>query len=77
MGAIRDTPIVEGGQVVPGKQMYLTISADHRLADGHVEFWQWQEASTHLARGWYVATVANDRDLRRAKEATYSLRVLP
>jgi len=36
VGAIRDTPIVEGGQVIPGKQMYLTISADHRLADGHV-----------------------------------------
>lgn len=36
VGAIRDTPIVEDGQIVPGKQMYLTISADHRLADGHV-----------------------------------------
>lgn len=47
------------------------------LADGHVEFWKWREAITQHARGWYVATVANDRDLRRAKEATYSLRVLP
>jgi len=36
VGAIRETPIVEGGQIVVGKQMYLTISADHRLADGHV-----------------------------------------
>jgi pyruvate dehydrogenase E2 component (dihydrolipoamide acetyltransferase) len=36
VGAIRDTPIVDGGQIVAGKQMYLTISADHRLADGHV-----------------------------------------
>jgi pyruvate dehydrogenase E2 component (dihydrolipoamide acetyltransferase) len=36
VGAIRDTPIVEDGQVVPGKQMYLTVSVDHRLVDGHV-----------------------------------------
>lgn len=36
VGAIRDTPIVENGQIVPGKQMYLTISADHRVADGSV-----------------------------------------
>jgi pyruvate dehydrogenase E2 component (dihydrolipoamide acetyltransferase) len=36
VGAIRDTPIVDNGQIVAGKQMYLTISADHRLADGHV-----------------------------------------
>lgn len=36
VGAIRDTPIVDNGQIVPGKQMYLTISADHRVADGSV-----------------------------------------
>ena len=36
VGAIRETPIVEGGQVVPGRQMFLTISADHRVVDGHV-----------------------------------------
>jgi pyruvate dehydrogenase E2 component (dihydrolipoamide acetyltransferase) len=36
VGAIRETPIVEGGQIVVGKQMYLTISADHRVADGSV-----------------------------------------
>jgi pyruvate dehydrogenase E2 component (dihydrolipoamide acetyltransferase) len=36
VGSIRETPIVEGGQVVPGRQMYLTISADHRVVDGHV-----------------------------------------
>jgi prepilin-type N-terminal cleavage/methylation domain-containing protein/prepilin-type processing-associated H-X9-DG protein len=47
------------------------------FADGHVEFWKWREAITRNARGWYVATAPNDRDLRRVKEATYSLRVLP
>lgn len=36
VGAIRETPIVEGGQIVVGKQMFLTISADHRVADGSV-----------------------------------------
>ena len=42
VGAIRDTPIVENGQVVPGKQMFLTISVDHRVVDGSVaaEFMQ-------------------------------------
>ena len=34
VGAIRDTPIVENGQIVAGKQMHLTISVDHRLVDG-------------------------------------------
>lgn len=36
VGAVRDTPIVEDGQVVPGKQMYLTVSVDHRIVDGQV-----------------------------------------
>lgn len=36
VGAIRDTPIVENGQVVAGKQMSLTISVDHRVVDGSV-----------------------------------------
>lgn len=36
IGAIRETPIVEGGAVVPGRQMYLTISVDHRVVDGSV-----------------------------------------
>jgi pyruvate dehydrogenase E2 component (dihydrolipoamide acetyltransferase) len=36
VGAIRQTPIVEGEQLVPGRQMYLTISVDHRIVDGQV-----------------------------------------
>jgi pyruvate dehydrogenase E2 component (dihydrolipoamide acetyltransferase) len=36
VGAVRDTPIVENGAVVPGKQMALTISVDHRVVDGQV-----------------------------------------
>lgn len=47
------------------------------FADGHSEFWKWLEPTTRKARGWYVAVGANDRDLRRAREATYSLRNLP
>ncbi len=34
VGAIRDTPVVENGQVVPGKRMKLTLSSDHRVVDG-------------------------------------------
>jgi len=34
VGAIRDTPVVENGQVVPGKRMKVTLSSDHRVLDG-------------------------------------------
>ncbi len=34
VGAIRDTPVVEGGRVIPGKTMKLTISVDHRVLYG-------------------------------------------
>ncbi len=36
VGAVRDAPIVEEGAVVAGKQMYLTLSVDHRVVDGSV-----------------------------------------
>jgi len=34
VGAIRDIPVVENGQVVPGKRMKVTLSSDHRVLDG-------------------------------------------
>jgi pyruvate dehydrogenase E2 component (dihydrolipoamide acetyltransferase) len=34
VGAIRDVPVVENGQVVPGKRMKVTLSSDHRVLDG-------------------------------------------
>lgn len=34
VGAIRDVPVVENGQVVPGKRMKVTLSSDHRIVDG-------------------------------------------
>ncbi|HYE97075.1 MAG TPA: pyruvate dehydrogenase complex dihydrolipoamide acetyltransferase [Rubricoccaceae bacterium] len=34
IGAIRDVPVVKGGQVVPGKRMTITLSCDHRAVDG-------------------------------------------
>ncbi len=34
VGAIRDVPVVEDGQVVPGKRMKVTLSSDHRVIDG-------------------------------------------
>jgi len=34
IGAVRDVPVVEGGAVVPGKRMALTLSCDHRVVDG-------------------------------------------
>jgi len=36
IGEIRDTPVVEGGEVVPGKRMKVTLSCDHRVVDGAV-----------------------------------------
>ncbi len=34
VGAIRDVPVVENGNVVPGKRMKVTLSSDHRVLDG-------------------------------------------
>jgi pyruvate dehydrogenase E2 component (dihydrolipoamide acetyltransferase) len=34
VSAVLDKPVVQEGQVVPGKLMTLTISADHRVVDG-------------------------------------------
>jgi pyruvate dehydrogenase E2 component (dihydrolipoamide acetyltransferase) len=48
VGAIRDTPVVDDGQVVPGKQMYLTISVDHRVVDGSVAAVFMQELKKRL-----------------------------
>lgn len=34
VAAVRDEPVVRAGQVVPGKTLRLTVSADHRAVDG-------------------------------------------
>jgi pyruvate dehydrogenase E2 component (dihydrolipoyllysine-residue acetyltransferase) len=34
VGSVRDVPIVRNGQIVPGKRMQVTLSADHRVTDG-------------------------------------------
>ncbi|WP_030483386.1 dihydrolipoamide acetyltransferase family protein [Nocardioides aequoreus] len=34
VGAVREAPVVEGGGVVPGQVMTLTLSVDHRPVDG-------------------------------------------
>ena len=34
VGSVRDAPIVKDGQVVPGKLVQVTLSADHRVTDG-------------------------------------------
>ena len=34
VGGIMDTPVVKNGVVVPGKQMKVTLSCDHRVVDG-------------------------------------------
>lgn len=36
VGAIRETPVVKNGQVVPGNRMKVTLSCDHRVVDGAV-----------------------------------------
>ena len=36
IGGIRDEPVVEDGEVVPGKRMKVTLSCDHRVVDGAV-----------------------------------------
>ncbi len=34
IGAIRDVPVVEDGEIVAGKRMKVTLSCDHRVVDG-------------------------------------------
>lgn len=34
VGAIREVPVVEDGEIVPGKRMKVTLSSDHRIVDG-------------------------------------------
>jgi len=34
VGAIKDVPVVEGGRIVPGKVMRMTLSVDHRVFYG-------------------------------------------
>lgn len=36
VGAVREEPVVKGGQVVPGKRMRMTLSCDHRVIDGAI-----------------------------------------
>lgn len=36
IGEIREVPVVEDGEVVPGKRMKVTLSCDHRVVDGAV-----------------------------------------
>lgn len=36
IGGIRDEPVVEDGEIVPGKRMKVTLSCDHRVVDGAV-----------------------------------------
>jgi pyruvate dehydrogenase E2 component (dihydrolipoamide acetyltransferase) len=34
IGSIMDVPVIEDGEIVPGKRMNITLSADHRVTDG-------------------------------------------
>ncbi|MCC7022297.1 MAG: 2-oxo acid dehydrogenase subunit E2 [Thermomicrobiales bacterium] len=34
VGSIKDVPVVANGEIVPGKRMNITLSADHRITDG-------------------------------------------
>lgn len=34
IGGLEDKPVIKDGQIVPGKTMKLTLSADHRVLDG-------------------------------------------
>jgi pyruvate dehydrogenase E2 component (dihydrolipoamide acetyltransferase) len=36
VGAVRQLPVVKDGQIVPGERMTVTLSVDHRVADGAI-----------------------------------------
>jgi len=48
IGKIRDEPVVENGEVVPGKRMKITLSCDHRVVDGAVGAQFLQTVQQHL-----------------------------
>lgn len=50
VGAVREQPLVEDGAVVPGAVMSLTLSVDHRPADGAVAARWMRELTTLLER---------------------------
>jgi len=43
VGAAREVPVIENGEVKSGLRMKLTISVDHRVSDGAeaAQFMQW------------------------------------
>ena len=43
VGTLRDEPMVDGGQLVAGKKMKVTLSCDHRVVDGALGA-QWLQA---------------------------------
>ena len=48
VGAVRQVPVIEAGQIVPGWRMKVTLSADHRVTDG-AEAARWlQHLRTYL-----------------------------
>jgi pyruvate dehydrogenase E2 component (dihydrolipoamide acetyltransferase) len=48
VGSVREVPVVEAGQLVPGYRMKVTLSADHRVTDG-AEAARWlQHLRTYL-----------------------------
>jgi pyruvate dehydrogenase E2 component (dihydrolipoamide acetyltransferase) len=48
VGAIRDTPVVKNGAVVPGKLMTVSLSCDHRVVDGSIGAAFLQTLKTYL-----------------------------
>lgn len=54
IGSVRDEPVVEEGQIVVGKRLQVTLSADHRITDGAEGarwlqvFRQYVESPVHL-----------------------------
>lgn len=50
--AIKDTPVIKDGQVVPGKKMYLSVSIDHRIVDGATGARWMNVVKEHLEQPW-------------------------
>jgi pyruvate dehydrogenase E2 component (dihydrolipoamide acetyltransferase) len=50
--AIKDTPVIKNGSVVPGKVMYLSVSIDHRIVDGATGARWMNVVKEHLEQPW-------------------------
>jgi prepilin-type processing-associated H-X9-DG protein len=60
-------PVQNGGMWVDGPAVFHGLGTNLTFADGHAEFWKWDETSTDI-KGFHYVPVANNRDIQRLRK---------